>query len=344
MNSLIKLPPGQVPAHIAQSERLNLNAAAHANLAPSFAVIGYKGGNWRFRYRGDETPAKVTALSVVIVGMASAVSKAYYEKRYAEGDDAAPDCYSINGVAPDAGSPKKQSPSCAACQWNKFGSRLTEYGKKAKACPDYRRLAIVPSGDTVNEGYGGPMLLRIPPMSLLNLDRYCRQLDGVGADISQVVTLLEFNLDVAYPEIVFSADGWVSDPQDYANVLDHARSDQVRRMLEEPMDAPQIDASTIAALDAAQKPQHMQTEHVQIPPPRAVQQAPATSDQPSGLAQAPAPAPTRASPFAQPAARRAAAPQPAAAPTAPTAQAPTPAAVIQGAPPDMSKAIDDLLS
>jgi hypothetical protein len=354
MNQIINLGPGSVPAHIAQSERLNLNAAAHANLAPSFAVIGYKGGNWRIRYRGDEIPARVTALNVIIVGMATAVSKAYYEKRYAEGDDGAPDCFSINGVAPDAASPKKQSPTCTACQWNKFGSRLTENGKKAKACPDYRRLAVVPFGDAANETYGGPMLLRIPPMSLLNLDRYCRQLEAVGADISQVVTVLEFNLDVAYPEIVFSANGWVSDPGEYATVLEHAKSDHVHRMLEEAM-GPTEDAHTeapaVTAL-AGPRPTH-------LPPAATPQPAPQPAPQAAQAAPQPAAQPAaqmRVSPFAQQTAQAQpqaqATPQPTPQPTPqatpqptpqPTPQV-TPTTVVQGAPPDMAQAIDNLLN
>ena len=335
MNQLTNLA-GSVPAHIAQGEKLNLNAAAHANLAPSFAVIGYKGGNWRIRYRGDEIPARVTALEVIIVGAAHAVSKAYYEKRYTEGDDAAPDCYSINGVAPDAASPKKQSASCAACQWNKFGSRLTEAGKKAKACQDYRRLAVVPAGDVDNESYGGPMLLRIPPMSLLNLDRYATQVGAHGADLSQVVTVLEFNLDVAYPEIVFSTKGWVSDPQDYAAAIEHSKSDLVHRMLEEAMDAPQEDVPQPVAALATPRPAHLQPVPSQAQPVQQAQPAPTPS-------QAAAP---RLSPFAQKAAAQPVQQaQPAAQAPAPAAQpTPQPTTVVQGAPPDMGKAIDELLT
>ena len=382
MNQITNILPGSVPAHIAQSQRLNLNAAAHANLTPSFAVVGYKGRNWRLRYRGEDELLQTSAgtghdgrplpktpvqhLSVVVCGMASAVSKSYYEKRYAEGDDGAPDCYSVNGIAPDAASPHKQNTSCAACEWNKFGSRMTENGKKAKACPDYRRLALVPAGDEVNEAFGGPMLLRIPPMSLLNLDRYCRQLEAMGADISQVVTQLGFNLDVAYPEITFTAEGWVADPAAYATVLDHAKGDQVRRMLEEEMEPQAAPAPATpeapAALAAAPRPSHLQAVPTAQPAPTPTP-APVPTPQ---VAQAPVGAapvvpvspqvPARVSPFAQAAATRAAQPAgPVAQPQAAVAAAPVqpqaqpqpdpqaPIAVIQGAPDDMNKAIDELL-
>ena len=402
MNQITNLQPGSIPAHIAQSQRLNLNAAAHANLTASFAVVGYKGRNWRLRYRGEDELLQTSAgtghdgrplpktpvqsLAVVICGMASAVSKSYYEKRYAEGDDGAPDCYSINGVTPDAAAPRKQNTSCAVCEWNKFGSRMTENGKKAKACPDYRRLALVPAGDEANEAFGGPMLLRIPPMSLLNLDRYCRQLDSLGADISQVVTVLAFNLDVAYPEITFTAEGWVSDPQAYATVLEHAKSDHVRRMLEEEMEALAQPAAPEApgALAAIPRPPHLQAVPATPPPPppaaapAAAMAAPAPQPPPTpAAAQAPVPAPAapvvpisplvpaRVSPFAQAAAATRTAPATATAPAPgmtaaagaamaaaqvqpqpqpqPDPQPQAPIAVIQGAPDDMNKAIDELL-
>ena len=362
MNQIMNIAPGSVPAHIAQSQSLNLNAAAHANLAASFAVVGYKGRIWRLRYRGDDEVLQTSAgtghdgrplprtpvqtLAVVVVGMASAVSKAFYEKRYAEGDDGAPDCFSINGVAPDAASPHQQSASCAACQWNKFGSRVTENGKKAKACPDYRRLALVPAGDESNDAFGGPMLLRIPPMSLLNLDRYCRQLETVGADISQVITALGFNLDVAYPEITFSAEGWVSDPQAYATVLDHAKSDLVHRMLEEAMEAPAGAPAPVQGPLAAPRPAHLHAVPTAQP---AAQAQPVTQPQPIVQAQPMVPvvqpqAQPRVSPFAQTARAQAAPaqPQPQAQPQPEAAQPPV--AVVQGAPADMNKAIDDLLN
>src|SRR3954464_2824031 len=96
----------QVPAHIAQAGKLSLNANAHQNLPASFAVLSYKGKVWRLRYRGEDTlleespgvghdgrprpVAPVSSLPVVVVGIASSISKAFYDKRYSEGGKESP--------------------------------------------------------------------------------------------------------------------------------------------------------------------------------------------------------------------------------------------------------------
>jgi hypothetical protein len=194
-----------------------MNAAAKAGLTPSFAVIGYKGRNWRLKHAGEEellkepNGAPVATLDVIIVGIATAISKIFYEKRYAEGDDQAPDCWSTDGIKPDAAAPKKQNTLCGNCPQSQWGSRITDAGKKAKNCQDSRRLVVVPADDVENEGYGGPMLLRLPPMSLGNLAAYTRELDKYGAQPYAVRTVLGFNYDVSYPEITFQTTGWLDD-------------------------------------------------------------------------------------------------------------------------------------
>jgi hypothetical protein len=248
MNQLAPLAAGSVPAHIAQAQnKLTLNGAAQANLLPSFAVISFKGKTWSLKYRGDSTllqsspgtghdgrPLPVMpmqSLPITIVGISEHIAKQFYEKQYSEGDDNAPDCFSVNGTTPDAASPKVQASSCAVCPMNKFGSKITENGKKAKACQDSRRLAVVPAGDAENEDFGGAMLLRLPPTSLSNLARYSQELTRIGADISQVHTEIGFNPEVAYPEITFKAIGWIEDPDEYAKAMELATSEQVERIL-----------------------------------------------------------------------------------------------------------------
>jgi len=275
---------GAPPGFIAQGEKLNLNDAAHQNLQSGFAVVSYKGKNWAIRYRGEvermmlpasidsqgrtSPPAPAAYFDVVIVGVSSAISKSYYEKRFNEGDDAAPDCFSVNGVSPDPASPKPQHTHCAVCPQNRFGSRITEVGKKAKACQDYRRLAVVPVDDVANEDFGGPMMLRIPPMSLLNLDKYCHDLQRMGADVSQVQTMLGFNNDVAYPEINFVARGYLGSADDYAMVVEHAKSDLVHRMLNTEVVEATHDAGATQAALAGGPPAHLQQPaQPEAPPP-----------------------------------------------------------------------------
>jgi hypothetical protein len=358
MNALTTLPPGGMPSIFAsRSDLPDMAKAAGANLLPSFAVIGYKGRNWRVKYRGedelltDERNVPIPFLDVAIVGISPAIAKIWYDKRYQEGDNAAPDCWSTNGVSPDLASPKKQCSTCAACPQNVFGSRITEAGKKGKACQDNRRLAVVPMGDVSNEGYGGPMLLRLPPMSLANLDKYARDIGPFGAQPYMVGTRLGFNYDVAYPEITFQALGWLP-TEDASVALDWITDPQTERILSteisdvssDPEQA--VDDATASALSGGPPPSSP-------PPAAAAAPAPAPAPQPApahvaAVAPKPAPQPAPAAAQAVPAkkspfgAKKAGVVQ--ATPAATVQAAPAPAAVVQAAPANMEAAIDDLLS
>lgn len=233
-SNVIALPtrPGGVPAAFANRANMpDMNAAAQQGIQAAFAVIGYKGRNWRIKYRGEDELLKddrgvpMATLDVVIVGISQAISKQWYDKKYAEGDNEAPDCFSVNGVAPDRSSPKLQCATCAACPQNVWGSRVTDNGKKAKACADTRRIAVVPYGDEENETYGGPMLLRLPPTSLAGLARYGAELARFSAQPYMVRTQLGFDYDVAYPLLTFKAAGW----------LDDATCNTVNEILDNPL-------------------------------------------------------------------------------------------------------------
>jgi hypothetical protein len=218
MGAVITLPQGGRPA-LASHRPSMFNSAAQAGVQASFAVIGYKGRVWSTKYRGEteilkgDNGAPVPYLDVVVVGVSEHVSKQFYADQYVEGSDAAPDCFSLDGITPDASAPKKQCASCAMCPNNQWGSRMTNNGKKGKACQDARRIAVVPYGDLENETYGGPMMLRIPPMSLNNLASYAGMLERNGAGMEYVATRLGFEYDVAYPQITFNAVGWLSDEE-----------------------------------------------------------------------------------------------------------------------------------
>ena len=241
MNQIVPLQAGGVPAIFASMPNLpDMAAAARAGISAGFAVVGYKGRNWRLKYAGDDELLKdergvpFPTLEVVIVGISPNISKIWYEKKFTEGDDAAPDCWSVDGVTPDATAPKRQASQCALCPRAVWGSRITDSGKKGKECQDSRRLAVVPHGDIPNEGYGGPMLLRVPPMSLGNLGAYAKEIQRFGAQPFMVRTQLGFNYDVAYPEITFRALGWL-EGDEAAQVLEQINNPLVDRILHDEL-------------------------------------------------------------------------------------------------------------
>lgn len=229
--------PDNAPQFLAKHGKSGSLAAARAGVQHAFAVMSYKGKSWRLKYRGEDTLIRgpdnrpVQSLDVVIVGASSAISKIYYERQYVEGNEDGPDCYSLDGITPDAAAPRKQNGLCATCPHNQWGSRVTDAGKRAKNCQDNRRMAIVPLTDIANEACGGPMLLRLPPTSLINFANYAEFLErkGVG-EIWWVATRLSFDPELAYPRIVFEAISYVDENQD-ALISEVRRSPQLERIL-----------------------------------------------------------------------------------------------------------------
>jgi hypothetical protein len=182
-----------------------------AGVTGGFGVLSIRGSKWRIKHGGEESPVldendePKASLDVVLLKASPYVSRNFYEDKYAEGDAEAPDCFSLDGRTPDISSRKKQAETCASCPNSVWGSRITEAGKKSKACADARRVAVVPLGDIPNEVYGGPMLLRIPVMSLADLSAYGKKLKGVGIPYNAVGTKLSFDIDSSYPKLLFKA-------------------------------------------------------------------------------------------------------------------------------------------
>lgn len=360
-NSPATLDNRALPAAFAGRQRSGMLDHARAGVQSSFAVVGYKGKNWRLKYRGEENLVRdgqgrpMNDLEVVIVGIAPNVAKTFYAKAYADGDDNAPDCFSLDGVQPDASAPKKQNPTCGNCPNNQWGSRITDNGKRAKACADSRRIAVVPRGDIENESYGGPMLLRIPATSLPNLAGYADFLTRKGADVPWVGTKLSFDYDVAYPKLVFETTGFLSDAEAQA-VLEAMENPLIERMLHDAGPTESAPAATAGADTIPGRPPAAMTGGV-VTPLRRAAGTPTPEPEPVGDPEPepepegePEPTPPvaaqgRPNPFAaatqQQVVVQQSKPNGAAKPARRTASAVT---VPEKAPADLESAIDDLLS
>lgn len=182
-----------------------------------FPIVSIRGSKWRIKYQGEEAPIlndedePKPSLEVIMLKANKDLSKIYYKGNYTEGDTDAPDCYSNNGITPEADAASKQADSCQMCPHNQWGSRITEAGKKAKACHDSRRVAVVPAEDITNEVYGGPMLLRIPAASLNDLALFSKQLMSRGVPYNAIVTRIGFDVSASYPKLTFKAVRKVTD-------------------------------------------------------------------------------------------------------------------------------------
>lgn len=307
MQQLQSALPAAARAKLA-SGKLNTDLAG--GITAGFAIVSLRGKNWRVKHHGEErvlmTPdgrAPAYALEVVLVKASPHISKVWYEQGYTEGSNAPPDCWSVNGIAPDPASPKLQSRTCAGCKWNAWGSSRTQGGSgKGKDCADSKRLAIVPAGDIPNEVHGGPMLLRIPPASLGDVLAYANNLAQMGIPYNAVVTELSFDLQAEYPKVQFKALRPLSDA-DYAKVEELGGGGLVERILESAVDhvqtdgvdtshtgpGPSVAPGATPGVKPVQQPQQPPAGFKPVPPPTAAQAAPPSNVVPLATPSAPVP-------------------------------------------------------
>lgn len=265
-------------------------------IASSYGIVGYRGKVWSIKFQGKETQLMRDdgdgprgSIEVVIVKAASAISKIFYAGGYQDGSNSPPDCWSTNGITPDAAAQNKQNATCAGCPMNAWGSRVTEAGKQGKACSDSRRIAVIPVNDMANEMFGGPMLLRIPAASLKDLKAYGDLLNSYHYPYYACATRISFDPKEAFPKFVFSAIRPLTDDE-AKYVLDLRDDKRVGNILNEAQElsAPRQEVASIPASPFEQPPAPVKSAVRPAPAPAA------TTVSPSKPAPAPKAAPVAA--------------------------------------------------
>lgn len=217
----------QLPAHLRTAEAAAAIAAANAAAAGGIRSGGFprisKDGSKFHIIDGDEDivlmnpsagpglPATpMMAIQVAVVAGNPALSKVYFKDKKAEGVSVAPTCSSSNGIVPDAHITAPQSPSCANCQWNVWGSKISDYsGKKIKACGEHKQIAVFPVSNGVVDTTK-PFGLAFTVSELAEWGQYVSALDSKGASVTAVITNLSFDLQVSHPKIICSFGGFLA--------------------------------------------------------------------------------------------------------------------------------------
>lgn len=233
-----------VPAYITKAFAEQSNEALASNFV-AVNSISFRGKVWRINVGGDENvhlndqgdPS--ATIEIVMVKANPGQSRTFYAKAFVEGEDAAPACASHDGITPDAGVESPQSDTCATCPQNVIGSRITAEGKKARACSNSKRMAVLPSGDLDF----GALLLRIPSMSLSDNDNkeneqrgwyalaeYGKELGRRGVPYSAVVTKIGFDPRPSYPKLLFKAVRYLNETE-VAKVSELANSNEVATLI-----------------------------------------------------------------------------------------------------------------
>lgn len=254
----------QVPAHIAarmgQQSSLASSLAAGLATGESYPRISIKGSRFRIVEGKTETVLDQTKLNVVIVGANPRLSKTYYAKQWDPNDEpTGPDCFSLDGIGPDASVQNAENDLCASCPKNAWGSKISGNGQQIKACSDQKRLAIVAAEDPEGPIY----LLQVTPAALKGLNQYQKELSVRGIPPEVVKTVLSFDTDASFPKLKFGFGGFLEAHEQ--EVVDKLfGSDEVKEITGEKVIASQP-AEAAAPAAVAPKPA----------PVRVVEEAPA---------------------------------------------------------------------
>jgi len=202
-----------------------------------FQLLSIRGSKWRVKTSAGDLPIlnaddePTPSIEVILVKSNKNISKLFYEKSYSEGDDEAPTCMSVDGVKPDTASTKPQNKDCATCANNKWGSRITEAGKKAKRCADTRRIAVwLRTMEPVGADGSEPMLLRIPAASLNDLATFGANMAKKQYPYNAIVTRIGFDVHVSFPKLTFRAVRPITEDE-AATVVTMFSSDTVGNIL-----------------------------------------------------------------------------------------------------------------
>lgn len=146
-------------------------------------------------------------LDTIIVDWLVEPSRKFYAAAYDKDAKATlPDCWSNDGITPEATAKGKQSSSCGTCPKNVKGSGSNG---KGKACRYERRLALVvvgdPSGDVYQIAIPGASLFSDNDGSIYGFEGYKKFLLANGEGLDTVVTRIIYDAEADTAKVGFKA-------------------------------------------------------------------------------------------------------------------------------------------
>lgn len=231
--------PVQLPSYLQTSELAKQLAKQVDGGLAGNAInrISLRNGKFRFNKGGVEVGVlREPTLEVVVVAANPAVSRTFYIKPYDDAEAGArPDCYSKEGVKPEADSLAKQADLCALCPQNVAGSAKNG---KGKACAYKKRIVTVHPSAIDGDAYAidvaamGLFGEDEPSQKLFNLKSYIGALKANGLIVPAVVTKLSFDDESSVPKLFFTPVRTLTDAE-WAQVEKRAVSEEVRAMLDD---------------------------------------------------------------------------------------------------------------
>lgn len=212
MGKEVVLSEAQLPAHLANRvgapSALAQSMTGGIGTGVEFPRISIKGARFRIVEGDAETLLDSTTIEVVIVGANPRLSKQWYAKAWnPDAEATAPDCFSLDGISPDAAAEDPQNDLCSTCEHNAWGSRIGTNGQQLKACSDGKRLAVVAADDPEGSVY----LLTVTPAALKGLNQYQKELSMRGIPPEIVKTKVSFDTDASFPKLKFGFAGFLDE-------------------------------------------------------------------------------------------------------------------------------------
>lgn len=240
--------PAHIAARIAARQQGGVKSAVTAAVVgdgPQIPRVSIKAGRYRLIEGGVETVVGIT-LDTIIIGANPRVSKVFYAKAYdSAAENVRPDCFSNDGIKPDASVQAPVSSGCANCPNNVLGSKVLTSGAKSKLCADQRHLALVPAADPTKV-----YSMTVPVSGMKAMREYFKELDNYGIIPEEVVTQLGFDDSASYPKITFKQVGYV--PEKHVGRIEElAKSDETKVATREMSPS---GAAALPAPAAASKP------------------------------------------------------------------------------------------
>jgi hypothetical protein len=157
MSTEVQLFKNGVPDYLRKKE---LNQVTKSLLGGSQSKrISIRGNAFRMVVNGEEIAVSDSrTMKVVIVNVASDVSRSYYDKQFTPGAKISPVCWSADGKTPNAKSKSLQHTNCAECPQNVKGSG----SQNSRACKFSRAVAVLLENDVEGDLYA----LSLPSQSI----------------------------------------------------------------------------------------------------------------------------------------------------------------------------------
>lgn len=163
-------------------------------------------GDEKVGYKDD-----TLGLAIRCVIVATVFDFTWYDRPYDSSSEEfnPPACFAIGAdqydLVPHEDSPIPQSSNCIECPMNQFKSAANG---KGKACRNGRRLLVAYINDDGSADLDNLAILSLSPTALRGFSSYLKKVSEVkGLPIWSVATILSFEQDVAYPQVVATFDG-----------------------------------------------------------------------------------------------------------------------------------------